>query len=164
MTHRPIDHSEAGFTIIEVLIALALVSVSLVAIGSLMATNVRGVRSLEQHVSLMQTTRTVMTAAIPSHVDLRPGTSAGQTAKGVSLAPEGAELLPKIRVLILNSRDSLPDSSYRSGLCHYVPTVFGRFLEPRLTGFALSALDRQLWRPSSRACMSKLQFLAQALL
>jgi general secretion pathway protein I len=79
MTHRPIDHSEAGFTIIEVLIALALVSVSLVAIGSLMATNVRGVRSLEQHVSLMQTTRTVMTAAIPSHVELRPGTSAGQT-------------------------------------------------------------------------------------
>jgi general secretion pathway protein I len=79
MTHQPIDRSEAGFTIIEVLIALALVSVSLVAIGSLMATNVRGVRSLEQHVSLMQTTRTVMTAAIPSHVELRPGTSSGQT-------------------------------------------------------------------------------------
>ena len=79
MTHQPIDHSEAGFTIIEVLIALALVAVSLVAIGSLMATNARGVRSLEQHVSLMQTTRTVMAAAIPSRAELQPGTSSGQT-------------------------------------------------------------------------------------
>ena len=42
MTPPPTDDSEAGFTIIEVLIALALVAVSLVAIGSLMATNARG--------------------------------------------------------------------------------------------------------------------------
>ena len=44
-----------------------------------MATNVRGVRALEQHVALMQTTRTVdddgHSAARPS---LRPGTSSGQ--------------------------------------------------------------------------------------
>lgn len=40
-TERP----DAGFTIIEVLVALALVAVVIVAIGSLMATNVRGVRS-----------------------------------------------------------------------------------------------------------------------
>jgi general secretion pathway protein I len=78
MTHRPIDHSEAGFTIIEVLIALALVSVSLVAIGSLMATNVRGVRSLERHVALMQATRTVMTAGIPARTKLAPGDFSGQ--------------------------------------------------------------------------------------
>ncbi len=40
------DGRDAGFTIIEVLVALAIVAVSVVAIGSLMATNVRGVRSL----------------------------------------------------------------------------------------------------------------------
>ena len=67
------DRRDAGFTIIEVLIALAIVAVSIVAIGSVMATNVRGVRSLEQHVALMQATRTVMTAGIPSRVKLSPG-------------------------------------------------------------------------------------------
>jgi general secretion pathway protein I len=79
VTSPPTDDGEAGFTIIEVLIALALVAVSLVAIGSLMATNARGVRSLEQHVALMQTARTVMTTGIPPRADLSPGTSSGQT-------------------------------------------------------------------------------------
>jgi general secretion pathway protein I len=74
----PTDHREAGFTIIEVLVALALVAVSLVAIGSLMATNARGVRSLEHHVALMQAARTVMTAGIPPRAELRPGTMSGK--------------------------------------------------------------------------------------
>jgi general secretion pathway protein I len=77
-TPAPTDHRDAGFTIIEVLIALAIVAVSIVAIGSLMATNVRGVKSLEQHVALMQTARTVMTAGLPPRADLHPGTSSGQ--------------------------------------------------------------------------------------
>jgi general secretion pathway protein I len=79
VTSPPIDNGEAGFTIIEVLIALALVAVSLVAIGSLMATNARGVRTLEQHVALLQTARTVMTAAIPPRAELRSGAVSGQT-------------------------------------------------------------------------------------
>ena len=69
---------DAGFTIIEVLIALAIVAVSIVAIGSLMATNVRGVRSLEQHVALTQTARTVMTAGLPPRAELRPGRQPGR--------------------------------------------------------------------------------------
>jgi general secretion pathway protein I len=73
------DGREAGFTILEVLVALALVAVSLVAIGSLMATNARGVRALEQHVALTQAVRTVMTTAIPPRAGLTPGTSSGQT-------------------------------------------------------------------------------------
>jgi general secretion pathway protein I len=77
-TPAPTDRRDAGFTIIEVLIALAIVAVSIVAIGSLMATNVRGVKSLEQHVALMQTARTVMTAGLPLRTDLHPGTSSGQ--------------------------------------------------------------------------------------
>ena len=44
VTPPPTDRRDAGFTIIEVLIALAIVAVSVVAIGSVMATNVRGVR------------------------------------------------------------------------------------------------------------------------
>jgi general secretion pathway protein I len=73
-----IDRREAGFTIIEVLIALAIVAVSIVAIGSVMSTNVRGVRSLEQHVALMQTTRTVMTTGIPSGAGAGSGATSGQ--------------------------------------------------------------------------------------
>jgi general secretion pathway protein I len=79
VTSPSTEDREAGFTIIEVLVALALVSVSLVAIGSLMATNARGVRSLESHVALMQAARSVMTAGIPPRDALQPGTSAGKT-------------------------------------------------------------------------------------
>jgi general secretion pathway protein I len=74
----PIDGRDAGFTILEVLIALAVVAVSIVAIGSVMSTNVRGVRLLEQHVTLMQTARTVMTACIPRRAELGPGALSGQ--------------------------------------------------------------------------------------
>ena len=79
MTSPPTDDRESGFTIIEVLVALALVAVSLVAIGSLMATNARGVRSLEHHVALMQAARSVMTADIPPRAELAPGTLSGKT-------------------------------------------------------------------------------------
>ena len=72
------DRSDAGFTIIEVLIALAIVAVSVTVIGALMATNNRGVRSLEQHVSLAQAARTVMAAGLPARAELQPGTTSGE--------------------------------------------------------------------------------------
>lgn len=78
-TPLPTDRHDAGFTIIEVLIALAIVAVSVIAIGSVMATNVRGVRSLEQHVALMQAARVIMTADIPTRGKLGPGTVSGRT-------------------------------------------------------------------------------------
>ena len=46
------DHARAGFTLIEVVVALALIAVALTAIGSLIATTIRGTRSLDQHLSL----------------------------------------------------------------------------------------------------------------
>ncbi|WGS18099.1 MULTISPECIES: prepilin-type N-terminal cleavage/methylation domain-containing protein [unclassified Bradyrhizobium] len=77
-TPPSIERRDAGFTIIEVLVALAVVAVVIVAIGSVMATNVRGVRSFERHVALMQATRTAMVAAIPPRDQLRQGTSSEQ--------------------------------------------------------------------------------------
>jgi general secretion pathway protein I len=74
----PIDGPQAGFTIIEVLIALAVVAVCIVAIGSVMSTNLRGVRSLEQHVALTQAARSAMTTGIPPRAELGPGVSSGQ--------------------------------------------------------------------------------------
>jgi general secretion pathway protein I len=51
----------AGFTLIEVLIALAIVSASLAAIGSLMATTVRAMRTIDQRFALVETARAVET-------------------------------------------------------------------------------------------------------
>lgn len=53
------QNSESGFTLIEAVVALALMSVVLMAIGSLVATNVRGARKLEQHVALIETARLI---------------------------------------------------------------------------------------------------------
>jgi general secretion pathway protein I len=43
-----------------------------------MSTNVRGVRLLEQHVTLMQTARSIMTTGIPPRDELGPGALSGQ--------------------------------------------------------------------------------------
>lgn len=63
---------------IEVLIALAVVAIGIVGIGSVMSVNARGVRTLEDHVALMQTAQTVLATAIPLRQDLAPGTRSGQ--------------------------------------------------------------------------------------
>ena len=76
----PIDGRSAGFTIIEVLIALAVIAVSIVAIGSVMSTNVRGVRTLEQHVTLMQAVRTIAATEVPSREKIGFGTWSGRTS------------------------------------------------------------------------------------
>jgi general secretion pathway protein I len=74
-----IERRDAGFTILEVLVALALVAVVIVAIGSLMAGSVRGVRAFERHVALMQATRAAMTTALPPRGELQVGQSSGQS-------------------------------------------------------------------------------------
>jgi general secretion pathway protein I len=74
----PTDRLDAGFTILEVLIALAIVAVTVLAIGSVMSTNARGVQALENHVALVETAQTVLTNAIPPRKDLAPGTLTGQ--------------------------------------------------------------------------------------
>jgi general secretion pathway protein I len=51
---------EAGFTILEVLISLAVVTIVLAAIGNVTATNTRGVRSIEQHAVLAEAARSVV--------------------------------------------------------------------------------------------------------
>ncbi len=43
-----------------------------------MSTNVRGVKSLEQHVALMQAVRSTMTTAIPPRAELAASVSSGQ--------------------------------------------------------------------------------------
>ena len=71
--------STAGFTIIEALVALAVVSASLAAIGGVIATSVRGTRTLEQHVALIQTARAV-TAGLSNREQLALGAFSGEAA------------------------------------------------------------------------------------
>jgi len=66
----------AGFTIIEVLVAIAVVAISLTAIGALTGVTTRGVRSLEHHVALVEAARTVA-ASLPSRTKLASGEITG---------------------------------------------------------------------------------------
>jgi general secretion pathway protein I len=70
---------ESGFTLIEVVVALAVVAVSLTAIGSLIAVTVRGARSLPARLALVETARTVVTG-LPDREQLVPGNLSGEIA------------------------------------------------------------------------------------
>jgi general secretion pathway protein I len=76
-TRSKIRNKKAGFTIIEVLVAIAVVAISLTAIGALTGTSTRSVRSLEDHVALVETART-LAATLPPRTALAPGDIAGQ--------------------------------------------------------------------------------------
>ncbi|WP_315742173.1 MULTISPECIES: type II secretion system protein J [unclassified Bradyrhizobium] len=92
MSRSPTDRPDAGFTIIEVLIALAVVAVSIVAIGQVMSTNARGVRSLENHVALVQSAQTVLAMQIPQRSALAPGQLSGrngETRWQIDIGPVG---------------------------------------------------------------------------
>lgn len=89
------DRADAGFTIIEVLIALAVVAVGIVAIGSVMSTNARGVRSMEQHVVLKQAAQAALATGIPTRAELAQGTLTGQAGDyrwQVDIGPLSGEL------------------------------------------------------------------------
>ena len=70
-------HGDSGFTLVEVLIALVIVAVSLTAIGSLMATTVRGTRAIDEHLALVETARAIE-AGLPDRNDLTIGSLAGE--------------------------------------------------------------------------------------
>jgi general secretion pathway protein I len=71
--------NEAGFTLIEALVALAVVAVSLTAIGSLVATNIRGTRALGDRLTLVETTRAILTD-LPDREHLVSGSLRGEFA------------------------------------------------------------------------------------
>jgi general secretion pathway protein I len=70
---------EGGFTLIEALVALAVVAVSVTAIGSVVATNIRGTRALGQRLALVETTRAIL-ADMPDREHLVVGNLLGEYA------------------------------------------------------------------------------------
>ena len=73
------ESRRAGFTLIEVLVALAVVAMALAAIGSLTATTARGSRAIDQRLALVETARLIATA-LPDRGDLAPGSLSGDLA------------------------------------------------------------------------------------
>ena len=78
---RQSDHSDerkpdAGFTMIEALVALSVIAISLTAIGSLVASNVRATRRVDDRLSVVETARAVLTG-LPDGGDLTPGDFSG---------------------------------------------------------------------------------------
>jgi general secretion pathway protein I len=68
-----------GFTIIEALVALVVIAVSLAAIGSVIAGNVRNTELVEERLALEQAARALLTA-LPDRGELAPGESRGEVA------------------------------------------------------------------------------------
>jgi general secretion pathway protein I len=63
--------------LVEALVALAVVAVSLTAIGSLVATNMRGTWALDRRLALVETTRAIVTG-LPDRAQLVPGNLSGE--------------------------------------------------------------------------------------
>jgi general secretion pathway protein I len=62
-----------------VLVALAVVAVSLSSLGMLIATTTRGTRSIERHLIELETARSIL-AALPDRDQLAPGNLTGERA------------------------------------------------------------------------------------
>ncbi len=79
MSRKSCSDGIAGFTLIEALVALAIVAAVLGTIGSVIATTVKGTRSIDQRLALSGTAETLL-AALPVRSLLKPGRQSGETA------------------------------------------------------------------------------------
>jgi len=74
------SRSEAGFTLIEVLVAIAVLAVVLGAIGAVVGTTVKGIRSVDRRLPLLETARSLL-ASLPGREALQPGTQTGRSGE-----------------------------------------------------------------------------------
>jgi general secretion pathway protein I len=68
----------AGFTLIEVVVAMAVLAVMMASIGSLVGAGVRGSHALDEHLVLVETTRALQ-AEIADRGTMKFGASSGET-------------------------------------------------------------------------------------
>jgi general secretion pathway protein I len=71
--------SERGFTLIEALVALAIIAAVLSSISAVIGVSVKGTRSIDQRLALTGAAETVL-AALPARNALKPGRQAGELA------------------------------------------------------------------------------------
>jgi general secretion pathway protein I len=75
---RSSRNSRAGFTLIEVVVALAVIAASLTAIGALVAVSMRGTAGIEQRLAFRETLRAMLNS-LPDRRVLNAGTQSGET-------------------------------------------------------------------------------------
>jgi general secretion pathway protein I len=70
----------AGFTLIEVLVAIAVLAVVLGAIGAVVGNTVRTIRSVDRRLPLLETAQSLI-ASLPARDALQPGTQTGTSGE-----------------------------------------------------------------------------------
>jgi len=70
----------AGFTLIEVLVAIALLAVVLGAIGAVVGNTVKSIRSVDRRLPLLETAQSLI-ASLPAREALQPGTQSGASGE-----------------------------------------------------------------------------------
>lgn len=75
----PLKRPADGFTLIEVLVALSVLAIALASMGGLIAGSVRGTRSIEMHLTRLETARAIVTA-LPDRDQLLPGNFSGEVS------------------------------------------------------------------------------------
>ena len=107
----------AGFTLIEALVALAIVAAVLSSIGAVIATSVKGTRSIDQRLALTGAAETLL-AELPARDLLKPGRQSGQLGGHrwrIDVAPMDASLAddapqnPRFAPLVVTMRLQAPD-------------------------------------------------------
>jgi general secretion pathway protein I len=103
-----------GFTLIEALVALAIIAAVLSSIGAVIGTTVKGTKSIDQRLALTGAAETVF-AALPPRNALKPGRQSGELAGHrwrVDVAPLNAAAMegPQARFvpLAVNMRVQAP--------------------------------------------------------
>jgi general secretion pathway protein I len=71
-----IPRSTAGFTLIEVLVAISVLAVVLGAIGAVVGNTVRTIHSVDRRLPLLETAQSLI-ASLPARDALQPGTQSG---------------------------------------------------------------------------------------
>jgi general secretion pathway protein I len=79
LSRKSCSNGPRGFTLIEALVALAIVAAVLGSIGGVIATSVKGTRGIDQRLALGGTAESLL-AALPARTLLKPGRQSGELA------------------------------------------------------------------------------------
>ena len=79
MSRRSCSDGERGFTLIEALVALAIIAAVLSSMGGVIATTVKATRSIDQRLALTGAAETLL-ASVPTRKLLKPGRQSGELA------------------------------------------------------------------------------------
>ena len=79
MSRRSCSDGSAGFTLIEALVALAIIAAVLGSIGTVIASTVKGTHKIDQRIALSGAAERLL-AALPARTLLKPGRQSGELA------------------------------------------------------------------------------------